>query len=101
MIESVNKRCNGRHLRSPYNGRLNIMVARFYVTVDGWDIIKETSKVIRAQASQESWFKQCMRDHHGLTNQVEMKVDTNLIEMGHTGSQLRHLQCQGPGILRR
>ncbi len=54
--------------------------------MDGREIAKATSKVIQARANQECRFKQCMRDHHGLFNRVEMEVDTNLAKIGHTGS---------------
>ncbi len=68
-----------------------MMGTHFYMTVDSREITKATIKVIWAQTSQERRIKQCMRDHHRLIKRIEMEVDTNLVDLEHTGSQSQNL----------
>jgi len=73
---------------------------RFRLFVDGKEIGKSGTKMIRTLLGEELRWKGSMRDYHGIVFRVEGEIDITHIELAVKGGMARWSRGQGANIVR-
>ena len=85
---------------SPQNVEFCPFGLRFRLFVDGKEIGKSGTKMIRTLLDEEMRWKGLMQDYHGIVFRVEGEVDITHIELAVKGGIARWSRGQGANIVR-